>query len=52
MNPNHQYHADYAKPEDQCISCEHEIVLAEQQVNADIDQAIEEQYHSHREKII
>lgn len=46
----HQLHNDYAKPEDQCLECifQKEVQEAkEKEMDARIDQAIEDQYHHH-----
>ena len=49
-NLNHSLHDQYAKPEDQCVTCEHEKIIQEQQeadINAQIDQSWMDSQHNH-----
>ncbi len=44
---NHQKHRKQRKS---CVSCEHEALLREQSIDAQLDQALENQYHHHGDR--
>lgn len=52
-NIDHLFHENNTKPESQCVECrfQNEVIRAKQEeIDAQIDQALEDKYHSHGDR--